>query len=251
LKSDVFIPEEKWYSNLSVSGNTGAASIFIMLSEFLREREVKPGEQILFFVPESGRFSVSYALLEVCEADSPDEVSAAEDTAPPMPERLQSDYPEMFLELSQVWAEYRSSALRTSLAQKVFSRSLTKQEYCQWMSMWIPQVRVGSVWMRNALQNLPSDLKDLQGLVETHASEEQFDFNILYKDYKNMGGTMELDDMKRTPSGEALNTFMMSMGESNPMTLLGGIFIIEGTGQKIIPSLLPFLKDTFGTDLQV
>ncbi|NQY15074.1 MAG: 3-oxoacyl-ACP synthase, partial [Henriciella sp.] len=59
------------------------------------------------------------------------------------------------------------------------------------------------------------------------------------------------DDMKRTPSGDALNQFMMSMGESNPMALLGGIFIIEGTGQKIIPTLLPFLKDTFGTELKV
>ncbi|NQZ00951.1 MAG: 3-oxoacyl-ACP synthase [Bdellovibrionales bacterium] len=251
MKSDVFIPEDKWYSNLSVSGNTGAASIFIMLSEFLKEKEVKPGEQILFFVPESGRFSVSYALLEVCESESAEAVLEGDDMAPPMPDRLKSDYPEMFLELSQVWAEYRSNALRTPLAQKVFSRELTKQEYCKWMSLWIPQVRVGSVWMRNALANLPDELKNLQGLIETHASEEQFDFNILYKDYKNMGGTMELDDMKRTPSGDALNQFMMSMGESNPMALLGGIFIIEGTGQKIIPTLLPFLKDTFGTELKV
>ena len=35
----------------------------------------------------------------------------------------------------------------------------------------------------------------------------------------------------------------------NPLGLLGGIFIIEGTGQKIIPTLLPFLKKHLGLQM--
>ena len=59
------IPEERWYSNLATRGNLGSASIFTMLDDFLREKAPKPGERILLFVPESGRFTVAFALLEV------------------------------------------------------------------------------------------------------------------------------------------------------------------------------------------
>ena len=56
------IPEEKWFTNLYTKGNTGAASIFIMLEEALNSGRFKPGEKILLMVPESGRFTVSFAL---------------------------------------------------------------------------------------------------------------------------------------------------------------------------------------------
>ena len=68
-KAGLAIPRERWYSNLAWRGNTGAASIFIMLEEFLRTRTLKPGEQILCFVPESGRFTVAYMLIEVEAAE--------------------------------------------------------------------------------------------------------------------------------------------------------------------------------------
>lgn len=55
------IPHEKWFTNLSTKGNTGAASIYIMLEEALNTGLFKPGEKILCMIPESGRFSVSYA----------------------------------------------------------------------------------------------------------------------------------------------------------------------------------------------
>src|SRR5215469_453665 len=65
LKStEAMIPEEKWFSNLPSVGNVGAASIWIMLEEFLRERRPKAGEKILLIVPESGRAFVGFMLLE-------------------------------------------------------------------------------------------------------------------------------------------------------------------------------------------
>jgi 3-oxoacyl-[acyl-carrier-protein] synthase-3 len=59
------IPEEKWYTNLYERGNTGCASIFIMLDEFARMRELKEGEKIICMVPESGRFNSAYMQLTV------------------------------------------------------------------------------------------------------------------------------------------------------------------------------------------
>jgi 3-oxoacyl-[acyl-carrier-protein] synthase III len=61
------IPQERWFTNLYTRGNTGAASILIMLDEFLRERRPGAGERILCMVPESGRFNTAYMQLTVCE----------------------------------------------------------------------------------------------------------------------------------------------------------------------------------------
>jgi 3-oxoacyl-[acyl-carrier-protein] synthase-3 len=47
----------RWWTNLATAGNTGAASIFIMLDEYLRTQASRPGERILLFIPESGQFN--------------------------------------------------------------------------------------------------------------------------------------------------------------------------------------------------
>jgi len=59
------IPKEKWFTNLETKGNTGSASIYIMLDELLKSKRCKQGETILCFIPESGRFSTAYMLLTV------------------------------------------------------------------------------------------------------------------------------------------------------------------------------------------
>lgn len=59
------IDEDKWFSNLYSKGNTGTASIFIMLEELYRERKLEPGQQILCHVPESGRCINGLMMLEV------------------------------------------------------------------------------------------------------------------------------------------------------------------------------------------
>ena len=61
----VEIPWENWFMNLSHVGNVGAASIYIMLEELVASGKLKKGEKILLSVPESARFSYSYALVTV------------------------------------------------------------------------------------------------------------------------------------------------------------------------------------------
>ena len=55
---------EKWFTNLPEKGNTGSASIYIMLDEFIRSGRAQKGEKILCYIPESGRFSSCFMLLE-------------------------------------------------------------------------------------------------------------------------------------------------------------------------------------------
>ena len=60
---DFCIPMDKWFTNLETKGNTGSASIFIMLDEFIKTKDLRRGDKILCFVPESGRFSSGFMLL--------------------------------------------------------------------------------------------------------------------------------------------------------------------------------------------
>jgi 3-oxoacyl-[acyl-carrier-protein] synthase-3 len=59
------IPQERWFSNLAEKGNTGSASIYIILEEILKSGRLKKGDRLLCFIPESGRFAVGYMLLTV------------------------------------------------------------------------------------------------------------------------------------------------------------------------------------------
>lgn len=59
------IPEEKWFTNLGTKGNTGAASMYVMLEELFNSGNLKKGQKILCGTPESGRFNGSYMLLSV------------------------------------------------------------------------------------------------------------------------------------------------------------------------------------------
>lgn len=59
------MPYEKWFTNLAYKGNTGAASIYVMMEELFHSDKLKKGQRILCYIPESGRFSVAYMLLTV------------------------------------------------------------------------------------------------------------------------------------------------------------------------------------------
>jgi 3-oxoacyl-[acyl-carrier-protein] synthase III len=64
-QAGAMIDESKWFTNLYTKGNTGAASIFIMLDELYRSGSLKNGNKILCHVPESGRCLNGFMLLEV------------------------------------------------------------------------------------------------------------------------------------------------------------------------------------------
>jgi 3-oxoacyl-[acyl-carrier-protein] synthase III len=59
------VPERKWFTNLAEKGNTGSAAIFIILEELFHSDRLRPGQNLLCFIPESGRFSHGFAGLTV------------------------------------------------------------------------------------------------------------------------------------------------------------------------------------------
>jgi len=257
-KADLAIPREKWWSNLAWRGNTGAASILIMLSEFLHTKALKPGEQIFCYVPESGRFMAAYMLLEVEAADAAPqavpvsrtagETAPADDQISIAPPHDPAIAPEglgaLLTELAGIWHDYRSDVWRTPLIRQIRERRFALPDYLNWMEQWVPQVREGSRWMREGAASLTGPYKTLAALIDVHAGEEQDDFNILFSDYRKAGGTVaEIGDLRRNPGGEALNAYLHGLAATrDPIGLLGAIYIIEGTGQRIVPALLPLIK---------
>lgn len=60
------VPQEKWFSNLSTTGNVGSASVYFMIEELMRTNRLQKGQKLLMIVPESARFSYVYGQLTVC-----------------------------------------------------------------------------------------------------------------------------------------------------------------------------------------
>ncbi len=260
-KAGLSIPREKWFNTLAQRGNTGAASIFIMLADYLQNANLQAGQKILGFVPESGFFTVSYFMLTLVPLDQTITHTLTQATTPqpsktwvehtqnlPLPPHSADDHGgiinETLLGLVHIWHDFRSEVWRTPLIRHINKGAFATENYLSWMEQWIPQVREGSLWMRRAVDNLDDEYQDLAELITHHADDEQFDFNILFEDYQVAGGRVQhIDDLKRNPGGEALNSYMYRKAESpNPVGLLGGIYIIEGTGQRIVPWLLPQIK---------
>ena len=59
------IPYEKWFTNLYTTGNVGAASIYLIMEALFKSGDLKPGQRLLCFIPESGRFSHCFMHLTV------------------------------------------------------------------------------------------------------------------------------------------------------------------------------------------
>jgi len=64
-RAGLALSPDKWFTNLDRVGNTGSASVYLMLDELARSGRLKEGDRLLCFVPESGRFSSSFMALTV------------------------------------------------------------------------------------------------------------------------------------------------------------------------------------------
>jgi 3-oxoacyl-[acyl-carrier-protein] synthase-3 len=59
------LPPDRWFTNLVTRGNTGSASIYLILEELYNGGQLREGDTLLCFVPESGRFSTAFMHLTV------------------------------------------------------------------------------------------------------------------------------------------------------------------------------------------
>ncbi|MGQ0834467.1 MAG: beta-ketoacyl-ACP synthase III [Gammaproteobacteria bacterium] len=270
-EANLSIPEEKWFTNLYTKGNTGAASIFIMLDEALNSGRFKPGEKILLMVPESGRFTVSFALLTCVGPDARPEAKAATESGtetarlstPWRPGEISSLPPvartgaeiaeaaassplgegfdpgddpmvrQLVLDLSLVWADFERMLRATPIIRRIEAGQVTVKDYKMLLRNLRQQVMEGARWIARAASNISIELFPFRSMFITHAGNEHRDFQMIERDYCAVGGSLE--EIVSTPKNigsEALSAFMFHRAsQPDPLDLLGAMFVIEGLGK--------------------
>jgi 3-oxoacyl-[acyl-carrier-protein] synthase III len=284
--ADLMIDEEKWFSNLSTRGNTGAASIFVMLEEAWRTGRFTPGQRILLVVPESGRYSLAFAHLTVVGSPDAERLeivrpaparstpavlaarltpagwtrAAAAPTATtverapvpsPLGEPAAGDGEVIrwtVLELARVWGEFETQLRAVPMIRRIESGQAEVADYRRLLLHLRQQVVEGGRWISRAASNFSVELFELRSAAIKHAAEEHRDYQLLERDFCSVGG--ELADIQgghKNIGSEALSAFVFHQAsQPDPVDLLGAMFIIEGLGTALAMGWARQLQEQLG-----
>lgn len=256
-KGGGMIPEERWFTNLYDKGNTGAASIFIMLEELFNEGHLKPGQKILCMVPESGRFVVSFMRLTVVDAEgAAAEVQAGADGTKyfepdQAPRQTDADLQgSLMRRLAQVWVDFETRLNRAPIVDKLNRGKLRIEDYRSLLLNLRQQVVEGARWIARAASNITVEHFPLRAMFIGHAGEESRDYQMIERDYLAAGGALEeILRAEKNVGSEALSAWMFHRAShENPFDLLGAMFIIEGLGARMARRWGLKIREQLGLD---
>ncbi|EPR65274.1 beta-ketoacyl-ACP synthase III [Cyclobacterium qasimii] len=231
------IAEEKWFSNLTSKGNTGAASIFIMLEELMYSGKLNTGDTILCMVPESGRFITSYMRLTVIgNTKLKTRAYPLREIEPPELIIDKSETSEWLIRnLAQVWIDFETALLKVPIVAKIHDGKLSVADYKLLLIDLRQQVIDGSQWISRAASNIDIDLFDLRSAFIKHTATEHKDYQMLERNFEALGEKLEtIRSGEKNIGTVALTSFMFQQAsKANPIDLLGAMFIIEGIGKRL------------------
>ncbi|MGF1481272.1 MAG: beta-ketoacyl-ACP synthase III [Cyanophyceae cyanobacterium] len=241
--ADCMIPEEKWFTNLYSRGNTGCASIYLMLEELFHSGKLLSGQKIFCFVPESGRFTTAYMMLSVVEASTAGETPPTFNnesrqsgsarfplnTIQAKPKSVSAD---LLKQLALVWLEFERKLRSVPIIRKLHRGEFTLEDYKTLLRNLRPQVVEGARWIARAASNM-IDFQ-LRSTFIGHALSEHRDYQMLESNYVDVGGELaEIVSAQKNIGSEALSAFIFHQAsQENPVDLIGSIFIIEGLGSQ-------------------
>jgi 3-oxoacyl-[acyl-carrier-protein] synthase III len=231
------IAEEKWFSNLTTKGNTGSASIFIILEELMYSGKLKQGDTILCMVPESGRFITSFMQLKVELPEQKNEVSFPyrKVETPELNVNKNETSEWLIRQLAQVWIDFETELLKVPIITKIHSGKLSLSDYKLLLHDLRQQVIDGSQWISRAASNIDIELFELRSAFIKHTAAEHKDYQMLEKNFVNLGEPLSaiLTNEKNIGS-MSLSAFMFQQASKpNPIDLLGAMFVIEGIGKRL------------------
>lgn len=236
-KGGVVIPAHKWFTNLYTTGNIGAASIFAMLDDLLRSGQLEEGQQLLCMVPESGRFITGYMLLKVVAPGGKRFITEDIATIKAPEIRIQEKPVQEWLvrQLTGVWFDFERSLQQVPIVKKIFNGQLKMEEYKRLLLNLRQQVIDGSQWIARAASNVSMPYFHVRSSFIRHSADEHRDYQILEKNYINCGGDeSDLYTGEKNIGSEALSAYMFQRAsQPDPFDLLGGMFIIEGLGNRV------------------
>lgn len=238
-RSGVRIPEERWFTNLYSAGNTGAASIFVMIEEFLRTQELVAGQKILCMVPESGGFISSFMLLTVVDGQpgtAPAVASEHELRAPSFTDAPRNPTQERLVrELCRVWIDFERRLHQVPIVAKLDRGRFSEADYRDLLRTLRPQVIQGASWMARMISNFTPDMVAVRTWCVEHAVYGHTDYKMLDADYVASGGTLEeIEQALPNVGTEALSAWMYQRADrTNPLDLLGAMYVIEGLSSRL------------------
>lgn len=231
------IAQEKWFNNLTYKGNTGAASIFIMVEELMYSGKLKQGDTILCMVPESGRFITSFILLKVETPQKSKELNfpirAIESPELVVNKNETSEW--LIRQLAQIWIDFETELLKVPIITKIHAGKLSLNDYKLLLSDLRQQVIDGSQWISRAASHIDIELFELRSAFIKHTATEHKDYQMLERNFVNLGESLAtIQAGEKNIGSMALSAFMFQQAsKSNPLDLLGAMFIIEGIGKRL------------------
>ncbi len=234
LREAGYSPDERrWFTNLQTAGNTGAASIYVML-EALRPR-LRRGDRVLLIVPESGRFSLAFAQLTCVGPEGG--ASPAELSDSPLGQPQAGDPPAVARALhglADVWAEFQRTLARVPVVRRISGGTATLDDYRSLLLNLRQQVVDGSRWISLAAANFSVEKFWLRSAAIQHTADEHRDYQLIEHDYAAVGGDPQVMAATGANIGScALSAFMFRRaGLPDPVDLLGAMFVIEGLGLR-------------------
>ena len=231
------IADEKWYTTLYDKGNMGSASIFVTIKELMDSGRLREGQNILCMVPESGRFITGFMWLKVVSGKKqiPSDELNREIQAPEIHTDGKPVQEWLVRQLTNTWFDFERSLQEVPMVQKIYNGTLTLAEYKRLLVNLRQQVIDGSQWIARAASNISMEHFPVRSSFIRHSSDEHRDYQLLEKNYLRCGGKEEdiLTGNKNIGS-EALSAFMFHRAsQPDPFDLLGGMFIIEGLGNRV------------------
>lgn len=234
-KGGASIPEGKWFTNLHTKGNTGAASIYIMLEELLYSGKLQEGDTVLCMVPESGRFITSFMQLTVTGAAGGQVYTPRLVEAPELVLERSDISEKLVRGLTQVWVDFETNLLQVPVVRKMHGGTMGMEDYKLLLHDLRQQVIDGSQWISRAASHIDIELFDLRSAFIRHTATEHKDYQLLEKNYAALGeDAADIRTGRKNIGSEALSAYMFQRASRpNPVDLLGAMFIIEGIGKRL------------------
>lgn len=259
-KAGCMVPEEKWFTNLYTRGNTGCASIYLMLEELFNSGKLQPGQKIFCFVPESGRFTTAYMMLSVVQESDETSMTQLVNHKQTTETITSHSFPlskinlddsnlvaaDLLRQLALVWLEFERQLRSVPIIRKLYQGKFTLADYKALLRNLRPQVVEGARWIARAASNM-TDFR-LRSTFIGHAQDEHRDYQILERNYVAVGGILEeIVQAEKNLGSEALSAFIFHQASrENPVDLIGSMLIIEGLGNQLAGSWATQIKQTLG-----
>lgn len=153
----------------------------------------------------------------------------------PMQSNLHEQAQLCLQELMRIWFDFERDLNRVPIIKRLEQGNFDREDYLNLLKNLRQQVIEGSRWITRGASSFDRNFSDVRSIVIGHAKEEHRDYEALERDYVAAGGQLEeIQSAEKNAGTEALHAFLMyKASETNPIDLIGAMWIIEGLGQKM------------------